>query len=57
MTPRRTGRALSHGKDRATVANANTTERSATLLENQLLDDHRGKSRLLDLHKQLEIRL
>src|SRR5262249_20463677 len=23
--------------------------------QNQLLDDHRGKSRLLDLHKQLEI--
>src|SRR6266699_6951146 len=33
MTPRRTGRAPSHGKDRATAANANTTERSATLLE------------------------
>src|SRR6266567_3549689 len=33
MTPKRTGRAPSHGKDRATAANANTTERSATLLE------------------------
>jgi hypothetical protein len=33
MTPRRTGRAPSHGKDRASAANANTTERSANLLE------------------------
>src|SRR6516164_7116224 len=33
MTPKRTGRAPSHGKDRATSANANITERSANLLE------------------------
>src|SRR5262249_17014092 len=42
MTPKRTGRAPSHGKDRATAANANTTERSANLLET--------------FHKQLQIR-
>src|SRR5215467_9660263 len=33
MTPKRTGRAPFHGKDRASAANANTTERSANLLE------------------------
>jgi hypothetical protein len=31
--PKRTGRAPSHGMDRASAANANTTERSANLLE------------------------
>src|SRR5262245_41188494 len=37
MTPKRTGRVgACHGKDRATAANANITERSASLLDTSL---------------------